>query len=157
MQMLVFISLLLSMLGCAGIPTDVEVKSWLTNEPPEEFNNADEKNIVPLDNIYVVPDKNNLKASTLLAKTPWIMLSEKEAASIIDKSFKPLNGHKIYLVRGISQNPATGRFDCVFYRGDLWIFFGAMGSQSYPMRKQPIVIMLSDTPKRVYVTSSVMK
>jgi hypothetical protein len=137
------------------IPTKTP-ESWLTELPFEEFMDFTEQHIVPREDIYILPPSTQLEAEALLQRTSAVQLSQSKAEALMEKELPSRSDLALFLVRGVSQNQETGSFECMFFRRLLLVSYGAMGSQSLPMKRQPIIVRLPERPKKIFVTCSVM-
>lgn len=159
-QLIVSLCLLL-LAGCCrdarSLRTEQLADAWLTAGPDEEFSGSDESHIVPEQDVAIVPAAARTSAEALLERKALIGLDDKTAALLLGNSWLPRKGLHPFLVRGVRYDALVGDFQCRFYRGMLWVSFGAMGSHETKMRHAPLVVFLKDKPRRVFVGCYVME
>jgi hypothetical protein len=145
--------------GCSGPARLADRPSdWFTTKSlVDDFIDSDETNIIARDAIFEVPSSNNLVAVNLLKNTPCIEMAKSNAEMLLGREIAVPKSLKVFLVRGLCQNRETGGFDCRYYRRKLSVAYGAMGSKSLPLEKQPIIVLLPDKPRKIFVTSFVME
>jgi hypothetical protein len=66
------------------------------------------------------------------------------------------HNESLFLVRAVSRN-LPGSYQAVYHKRALMVSYGAMGSTSGVLKKTPVVIALPSTPKRVFVSTSVVE
>ena len=132
--------------------------SWTTRSIPlDEFLASDDENIIPPGDIYEVPANKLKEAEGYLDKKSIVELKKTEVMDLFGIKVAAAPGYKRFLVRGVTQNKETGSFMCIYFRKMLWVFNGALGSESTPVAKQPIIILLRERPNKVFVSSSIRR
>jgi len=159
-QLIALLCLLL-LAGCCRdarwLRTEQLADAWLTAGPDEEFDDSDETHLVPEQDVAIVPAAARTSAEALLERKALIGLDDKTARVLLGDSGLIRKGLHPFLVRGVRYDALVGDFQCRFYKGMLWVSFGAMGSHETRMRHAPVVVFLKDKPRRVFVGCYVME
>jgi hypothetical protein len=134
-----------------------ETNNWITQSPVQEFVGSTEKSGILQSNINLVALTNIDRAVSMLQYEPCVEVTEEEAQFLVGKALQREREYRLFLVRGVCQNRDVGHFNCFYHDDMLWVAFGAMGSRDYPREKQPIIILLKNKPRRVFVSSAVME
>jgi hypothetical protein len=103
--------------------------------------------------IAEVAEANIPKAVQLLSDVAFAELSNSKADDLVDRAFESTPGTRLFLVRGLSFGRG-GVFSVISAGGDLLVQNGTLSQLDAPMRRQPVVVRLAESPGRVFVVCS---
>lgn len=140
--------------GCRGAFTPVELDDWY-RAPPEEHQFY--WNWPELDpaRIHIVPEGQQASAQRLLERDALVEITMQQAAEFLGHAFSAAPGATPYLVRGLYQNPGTGKYVVYVGENQIVVHHGSLGRSAPPMARQALVLQLEKRPVEVYVVSSV--
>jgi hypothetical protein len=142
--------------SCAVINSSTKAQ-WKSSAPPETFLEAPDKSHVLRSNIYRVEAIKCPAAVVRLERSACIEVSKQEAESFVGQNIQNDFRRRFFLVRGLLFTNLPGSFDCIYYERKLSVSFEAMGSVEGFVAKQPMIVLLPDKPKVVYIECSVMQ
>jgi|GEM_PF-5610890 len=90
-----------------------------------------------------------------LAEKPFEPLTAKTLSRYAGGSCKGKYGQLPYLVRAVTT-AGEGRLDAGVSHGDIWMRFAGMGEKD-PFEKTPVVLWLSEPPKQVHISVSLVE
>ena len=144
---------LLGLLGCAG-----SHRAWTTadswyhaTQDTSRFWQADR--LPDADVMQVAPDKM-AEAQKQLREAACVGLSSQRASELVGQRVESVSGKRLFLVRGVYLNRGTGRFMVVPVGSELMVEHGSLGHSPVPMKRQALIVRLSQKPETVYVTCS---
>ena len=94
------------------------------------------------------------RAQAALEVNPIVQLTVNQAAEFLGYTPNPIPGTKFYLVRSVLLNERTGGYYVSILSGYLWVHHASLGREPVTMKRRALVLQLEDTPKQVYVSSS---
>jgi len=140
--------------GCGGHRAWIERDAWYRNLPsnlPQAWDSQWQE--LPSDRIVPIPRANQHIAIELLESVSWSALNPDDIDRLVSQYSKPM-GFKPYLVRALSLNEGTGSYKVKIFQRNVFIHHGSLGRSAVSMKRQAIVLYLSEDPKEVYVTCS---
>ncbi len=141
--------------GCAAGPGWTSEDSWY--EPPPEGSLRGPGEVLERARIHEVLEAKEAEAEALLEEVAILELTDAQASAFTGETLPQVPGTRAYLVRGVYLSEGTGSFSVTVYDGQLVVFHGSLGSGSYTMRRQALVIQLEQPPDDVFVTCSMTK
>jgi hypothetical protein len=91
-------------------------------------------------------------AERLLETADAVELSLAEANTMAGRELVPQGSKRPYLVRGVVLNRETGGFRIAVNGNDLLVYHGCLGGSPVPMKRQALIVMLPEKPRRIFVT-----
>jgi hypothetical protein len=91
-------------------------------------------------------------AVDVLKERDCVELSVEQARDYVGVHYKPGEGQKPYLVRGLLDCYGLGEFSILQRGDDLWVFHLAPGAGGVPI-PCPLVVSLKKPPRAIYVTT----
>jgi hypothetical protein len=148
--------LLLFSCGCnCGHRAASTTDSWYN--PPEaivRFWSADK--LADSEVLVVTPDKL-AQAEELLRDSACIGVSNDRARELTGQRVDGPASKTLFLVRGLQLNPGTGKFMVIPLGHELLVHHGSLGGSAVPMKRQPLLVRLSEKPDAVYVSCSMAR
>jgi hypothetical protein len=126
-----------------------KIDSWYRS-PPWDFESHCTK--IPKDRFRPVTRESRKMAMQLLQEVSVVELMEEEVALWVGESPTLAPGLRPYLVRAVKLNHPASNFMICYRDRALWIHNGAMGWNSPPIVKAPLVIWLPFKPDVVYTS-----
>ncbi|MEJ2155156.1 MAG: hypothetical protein P8X96_07455 [Desulfobacteraceae bacterium] len=159
---------LLLLISCL-ILFSCETRTETTVINGSEYGRKDNREWLNLDSWYNLPKTGSLSSETddveyieikktrqnfaqaLLEKESIIELSRKEAINLgfDEQSYDRLL--RIFLVRSVYLNEATGNFLLSMQGNDLVVFHGSLGHSPALMKRKALMVLLPEKPANVYV------
>jgi hypothetical protein len=142
------------LLSCGGDNRAwTEKDLWYTGLPSR---NEDYRAWPKLDHarIHEVAESKLADAESLLEGGSFVRLDAPQASEFIGQVLPDAPGTTPYLVRGLYLNRGKRQFS-VYQAGDrLLIRHDSLGSHAVPMKRQPLVLQLEQSPREVFVYCS---
>jgi len=91
-------------------------------------------------------------AEEQLRDVTCVEISADRAAELTGHAMPP--GSSLFLVRAVYLNRGTGKFMAVPVGSELLVEHGSLGRSAIPMKRQVLVVRLSQKPETVYVSCS---
>jgi hypothetical protein len=83
-----------------------------------------------------------------------VEISAERATEFTGRPVSPRAGSSLFLVRAVYLNRSTGKFIVVPVGNELLVEHGSLGRSAVPMKRQALILRLSQKPERVYVSCS---
>jgi len=143
------------MLGCTQPQTH---EAWSSTDswfhPPSDWSRFRQAQHLPDSDISeVVPDRM-ATAEEQLRDVACVEISPDRAAELTGHTMPPQAGSNLFLVRAVYLNRGTGKFMAVPVGSELLVEHGSLGHMAVPMKRQALVVRLSEKPEIVYVSCS---
>ena len=107
---------------------------------------------VELDHVWLVSYFHETEAQALLRDQPTHELSYEQAAYFADKPVAGVDGRRPFVIRGVTL--ASSLLNACEGEGFVLVHTDALGHRAVPMEKQPLVVLLTTTPRDLYVECS---
>jgi len=137
-----------AVLSCAGGRAWTKADPWYA-PPPDTLPRGQE---LEASQVFVVPESHKAEATALLQGATVVELDREVAASWVGAVVGGTGDEKPFLVRGVYLNPS--HFSVRQAPGVLHVHASCLGRHAVPMRRQPLVVLLRERPREVYVTCS---
>lgn len=147
--------------GCSEPPSDMKPgrspKAYTTSDdwfhpPPADFRMVPKGTIVGSEDFAVVRFDLQAKAQATLADREFKPIDDGEAAELTGRRFALARGFKLFLLRGVYLDEASGAFAISYQGRSVVVDHTCKGSNPLPMNKKAVVAALPMTPDKVYVT-----
>jgi hypothetical protein len=129
--------------GCSSEPT-AQPKDWYRPLGPWSYDSRDVS--LGRQMFWEVPASKLGWAEHTLESSLLVQISCDDAWAYLDRQIDCPRDQLVFLVRGVYENGATGRFGVTLLRdGRLLVFHGALGPPS-PMKRTALVVLLARMP-----------
>jgi hypothetical protein len=105
---------------------------------------------------FAVASRNEGEALARLADSPWVTVSPQEAKEYTGRAFDGPGG-ELVLLRALSLNEGTGRFELAWRAGAVRVHHGCLGRYAVPQKRRALVARLPALPTEVYVDHSMVE
>lgn len=133
-------------------PASVTVDPWYSPAPenalPSLWNQLDASKVSE------VSSRRLIAAKRLLSRQQIVLISPTQAKALVGKTITATGNEKLYLVRAVYGNRATGGFEVFHKNRELWVRHSFLGQHSGPFTQQPLVLILDFQPAKLYVDYS---
>jgi hypothetical protein len=143
------------LLGCTRTQTHQawsSVDSWF--RPPNEWSRFRQAQGLPDSDILEVARERMAAAEEQLHDVASVEISAERATEFTGRPVSPRAGSSLFLVRAVYLNRSTGKFIVVPVGNELLVEHGSLGRSAVPMKRQALILRLSQKPERVYVSCS---
>jgi hypothetical protein len=145
---------LASLTGCTQPPT---YQAWSSADswyhPPSEWARFRQAQGLPDADIVEVAPDHMTAAEKQLRELSCVEIPTDRASELTGRLI-PSRAGSLFLVRAVYLNRGTGKFMAVLVGSELLVEHGSLGHSAAPMRRQPLVVRLSQKPETVYVSCS---
>jgi hypothetical protein len=143
------------LMGCTQSQTH---RAWSSTDswyhaPSEWARFRQAQGLPDADIVEVAPDQMTA-AEEQLRELFCVEISADRASELIGHLIAPRAGSSLFLVRAVYLNRGTGKFMAVPVRSELLIEHGSLGHSAVPMKRQALVVRLSQKPETIYVSCS---
>ena len=94
------------------------------------------------------------EAEQLLSDVSCVELSNQRASELVGRIVTQDSGRALFLVRALYLNRTTGKFGVSVSDHELFVGHNSMGHTAVPMKRQALVVRLTEKPDVVYVSCS---
>lgn len=133
-------------------PASVTVDPWYSPAPenalPSLWNQLDASKESE------VSSRRLIAAKRFLSRQPIVLISPTQAKALVGKTITVTGNEKLYLVRAVYGNKATGGFEIFDKNQELWVRYSSLGQYDGPLTQDPLVLVLKFHPVKVYVDCS---
>jgi hypothetical protein len=138
--------------GCFDGRSFTTIDSWYNPPPPKELAPRLWTDLPP-ENVRIVLPEREEAAETMLSETAAREVTPETAAELTGRPSQTPGGLRCVLVRGVYLNRRLGSFWVrIDNRNRLWVGHGSMGAFPVPMKRQAIVVQMSEMPTAVFVS-----
>jgi len=146
---------LMELVGCAPSQTHrawSSADSWY--QPPTEWTRFEETQPLLDDDIIEVSPDHMTAAEEELRDVACVEISPGRASELTGHSTPPRAGRSLFVVRAVYLNRGTGKFIVTPLGTELLVEHGSLGRSAVPMKRQSLVVRLSQRPETVFVSCS---
>jgi hypothetical protein len=126
--------------------------SWF--HPPSEWSRFREAKSLPNSDVSEVAPEYMVIAEQQLQIVACVEITADRARELTGREVPPRAGSSLFLVRGVYLNRGTGGFEVVPVGSELLVEHNCLGRSAVPMKRQALVVRLSQRPVTVYVSCS---
>ena len=124
--------------------------SWY--HPPSDWSQFRQAKALPDSDISEVAAERMTAAEEQICDVACVEISVDHAAELVGRSMPLRAGSGFFLVRAVYLNRGTGKFSVVQVGNELLVEHLSLGHSAVPMKRQPLVVRLSQKPETVYAS-----
>jgi hypothetical protein len=137
--------------GCQDGHASTTVDSWY-HPPPPKIHPLSDWQVLDFRRLHQVEAVHQPAAEKLLETAAALEITPQQAADLTGQPLPDIPGTKPYLTRAVYLNP--GGFSVYWRDEQLLISHASMGHSPVPMKRQALILQLTQPPLEVFVTCS---
>ena len=146
---------LMWLIGCAPSQTHrawSSVDSWY--HPPSQWTRFRQAQRLPDADIMEVDPDGMVSAEEQLRVLACVEIAPDRATELTGRFIAPRAGSSLFLVRALCLNRGTGKFLVTPIGSELLVEHGSLGHSAVLMKRQALVVRLSQKPETIYASCS---